>query len=400
MLLHRTNLLSSIAQTKQAKAFLVVSSCVLVLLVSSCSHRAEVNSAAYNEVVPNTLAQSYTPYFQVGAAVNRDHVTGQNPRGAAIVTEHFSVLTAENDMKWESVQPREGEFTFNGADALVRYSAKTNQDVIGHVLVWHSQTPDWVFEDENGKPASRELLLKRMRTHIFEVAGRYRHDIKGWDVVNEALNEDGSLRDSKWLQIIGDDFIDKAFEYAAQAAPDAELYYNDYNLYKASKMDGAIALAQRLRKKGIRIDGIGLQAHYDTSPPLKELEISIQRVIKANLKVMITELDLSVLKFPDEENMGADVSLNFEFKDEYNPYVNSISESSSQRLGQAYIDLFTLFLKYHEHIDRVTLWGVTDENTWRNTWPMKGRTDYPLLFDRDYQPKWFVSDLIDLAQAQ
>lgn len=366
---------------------------------SSTDARVNKSTKQSKEPVTKALADAYSPFFSFGVAVNRNHVTQEDNLGANIVQKHFSVLTAENDMKWESIQPSEKRFTFKGSDALVSFAEKYDKELIGHVFVWHQQTPDWVFEDEEGNFVSREVLLRRMRDHIFILAGRYKNAIKGWDVVNEALNEDGSLRKSKWQQIIGDDFIEKAFEYAAEAAPNAALYYNDYNLFKAEKMDGAIALAKRLKAKDIRIDGIGIQAHYSNEPPLEELEHSIQKVINAGFKIMITELDLTVLKFPDEDKVGADITLDFAFQEEYDPYKNGISEASHRKLANAYIDLFRLFLKYHEHIDRVTLWGVSDKDTWRNYWPMKGRTDYPLLFDRKHQAKDFVDDLIALAES-
>lgn len=345
-----------------------------------------------------SLYKAYLPFFDIGSAVNTRQANGVDTDSIAIVNRHFNTLTAENDMKWERIQPTSGNFTFTNADALVSFAKNTNKSVIGHALVWHQQTPHWVFEDENGNLASRTLLLERMKTHIFALAGRYKNDIKGWDVVNEAFNEDGSYRESKWYKIIGQDFIELAFEYAAQAAPNAKLYYNDYNLFKAAKMDSVIALVNRMKDKGIRIDGIGEQGHYGLEPPLEELHKSIEKVAATGLTMMITELDISVLKFPDEDSMGADISLNFALKDEYNPYATGISNSSSRKLAKAYTDLFRLFLTHQQHIDRVTLWGVSDNDTWRNDWPMKGRTDYPLLFNRDYQAKSFVDDIVALTK--
>ncbi len=364
------------------------------------NQQAKVNTSNVDQKQHDPLANSFDSLFQIGVAINQKQATGEDKASRNIIDKHFQVLTAENDMKWESIQKVEGNFTFDGADALLNYAKQSSKDVIGHVLVWHSQTPDWVFTDEQGEPASRELLLDRMKTQIFALAGRYKGKIKGWDVVNEAFEDDGSFRQSKWYQILGEEFIEKAFEFAQQADPNAQLYYNDYNLFKPAKIDAAIALANRLRDKGIRIDGIGLQGHYGMPPPVAELESSIQKVADNNLMVMITELDITVLKFPDEEKMGADVSLNFALKDEYNPYPNGISSEASQQLAKAYTDLFRLFIKYQKHIDRVTLWGVSDNNTWRNNWPMKGRTDYPLLFDRNYQAKPFVNELISLAEQQ
>lgn len=368
------------------------------MLLTGCQQTA---FDAPKELAVTSLHAAYAPYFDIGAAVNRQQMTGNAAASLRIIDQHFNSLTPENDMKWESIQLVEGTFSFAGADALIAYAKQSNKHVIGHALVWHEQTPDWVFEDAQGNTASRELLLKRMKTQIDALAGRYKNDIKAWDVVNEALNEDGSMRESKWYQIIGADFVEKAFEYASLAAPNARLYYNDYNLFKTAKMDGAIELVKRLQAKNIRIDGIGAQGHYGLDVPLQELELSIQKVAGAGLTFMISELDISVLKFPDSDNMGADISLNFALQDDFNPYADGISDESNAKLTKGYQGLFKLFLKYHENIDRITLWGVADGDSWRNNWPMKGRTDYPLLFDRNYQPKAIVDKLIILAeQAQ
>jgi len=373
--------------------------CYILFGCGAASQRTTVGTQT-PDATEVSLHQAYQPYFSMGVALNREQTTGKDPDAIKIVDHHFNALTPENDMKWESVQAHEGTFTFEGADALVKYATSANKTIIGHALIWHQQTPQWVFENQQGGPASRELLLARMKAHIYALAGRYKDDLIAWDVVNEALNEDGSIRQSAWFKIIGEEYIDKAFEYAAQAAPNAKLYYNDYNLFKSAKMDGAIGLAKRLKSKGIRIDGIGEQAHYDIVPPVKALALSIQKVADTGLSFMITELDVSVLAFPDSEKMGADLSLDFALQESYNPYADGLSQGARAQLADAYIDLFTVFLAHHEHIDRVTMWGVSDNNTWKNDWPMKGRTDYPLLFDRDYQPKPFVFDLIRLAQTR
>jgi endo-1,4-beta-xylanase len=361
----------------------------------------QLKSLPVEKTQPNIplLKDVYQGLFNLGVAINQNQATKKDLKSAAIAAQHFAVLTSENDMKWESIQPTENQFTWQGADALIEFASSNDQAVIGHTLVWHSQTPDWVFESSKGVPASRELLLQRMQTHINTLAGRYKDKIVGWDVVNEALNEDGSLRDSKWRQIIGDDYLEKAFEFASKAAPNAQLYYNDYNLFKPEKRAGAIRIAQNLLKKGIRIDGIGEQAHYDLNPPLTELNDSIEAFASLGLQVMITELDISVLKFPDESKMGADVSLNFALQESFNPYAQKLPAAIEYKLQQAYSSVFEVLLKHHKVIDRVTFWGVTDADSWRNGWPMKGRTDYPLLFDRNHQAKPFVAELLKSAQA-
>lgn len=372
----------------------VITTCS-VLFMLSCA-----DQSIYNEPTQelSSIHAAFNQKFDIGVAVNRQQANGMDEKSAKLVKQHFNSLTAENDMKWETIQLHEGKFTFEHADALVAFARQNKQKLIGHVLVWHEQTPSWVFENGQGGPASREQLIARMKAHIYSLAGRYRDDIQGWDVVNEALNEDGSMRNSAWREIIGDDFIDLAFQFAHEAAPKAKLYYNDYNLFKPAKGSAAVALAQRLRAKGIRIDGIGEQGHYDNEPPIKALEKTLMLVAQNDLEFMITELDVSALKFPDQNKHGADISVNFELKAEYNPYSNGLSIEAEQRIATAYTDLFDLFLKHQTHIERVTMWGVTDGSSWRNNWPMKGRTDYPLLFDRDYQAKPFVADMVEAAQ--
>jgi endo-1,4-beta-xylanase len=370
---------------------------LVICSLFSCNQRQSPTAEKSLLNIP-LLKNVYQGMFNLGVAINQNQATYKDQKGAAIAAQHFSVLTAENDMKWESIQPTENQFTWQGADALIEFAARNEQAVIGHTLVWHSQTPDWVFETSPGVPATRELLLGRMEKHINALAGRYKGKISGWDVVNEALNEDGTLRESKWHQIIGDDFIEKAFEFASKAAPDAALYYNDYNLFKPEKRAGAMRIATNLLKKGIRIDGIGEQAHYDLNPPVEELNNSIEAFSSLGLKVMITELDISVLKFPDESKMGADVSLNFALQASFNPYSTGLPIPIENKLHDAYASVFDVLLKHHKVIERVTFWGVTDADSWRNGWPMKGRTDYPLLFDRNHQVKPFVTKLAKSAQ--
>lgn len=376
----------------------------ILLLVSStgCSKPTSVTvTQSQDNVIQKdwpSLSETYAKVFTIGAAVNRDQVTERDNQSSVLVKRHFNSITAENDLKWGNIHPVEGQFDFTGADAFVQYGVDNNLQVIGHVLVWHEQTPDWLFVDDMGDTVSREVLIERMRTHINAVAGRYQGKIAGWDVVNEALNEDGSFRQSKWFEILGPDFIEYAFKFAAEAAPNAQLYYNDYNLFKFDKMSGALGIVHQLRSKGIRIDGIGAQAHYGLETPVDELRVSIFRAVQSNIEIMITELDITVLKFPTPDKMGADVSLNIQYSEEFNPFANGISDEAQAQLAQSYTSLFELFWEYRSHISRVTMWGVSDNDSWRNSWPIQGRTDYPLLFDREYQPKPFFDDLIAIPK--
>lgn len=277
---------------------------------------------------------------------------------------------------------------------------KTTMYLTGHVLLWHQQTPDWVFKDEQGNPATHELLLQRLESHIGEVVGHYKGRVQSWDVVNEALNDDGSLRETPWLQIIGEDYLQKAFEFAHKADPEALLFYNDYNLYKPEKRAGTVRLVSALLEKGVRIHGIGMQAHYGLYHPadMGEVEDSILAFSKLGVTVAITELDVRVLPFPEGNAEGADISINAEFDEKYNPYVDGLPEQIERAFNAQYLNLFTVLIRHQDKISRVTFWGLNDGVSWLNDWPIKGRTDYPLLFDRANRLKPVMQDIIALKK--
>jgi endo-1,4-beta-xylanase len=358
-----------------------------------------LTSGLYAQEQNSSLQQAYSKHFMIGTALSAGQIQGKEPGTLELVKQQFNAVTAENVMKWEIIEPVEGQFNFAAADAMIAYAEANNIKVIGHVLLWHEQTPDWVFLDDKGQAASKELVLSRLKNHINAVMGRYKGRIHGWDAVNEALNEDGTLRQSKWYKALGEDYIATVFELAHQADPKAQLYYNDFNLFKPEKRAGVLKLVAALKAKHAPIYGIGEQGHYSLDyPKLQDVEDSIVAFKNTGLKVVITELDISALPFPDPENIGADISLNMKLKQEFNPYADGLPKAVSDQLTQKYLHLFELFLRHSDAIERVTLWGVNDNQTWRNNWPMKGRTDYPLLFDRKNQPKEVVPALIKLAE--
>jgi endo-1,4-beta-xylanase len=360
---------------------------------------ALLTGSAYAQDQNTSLKDAYSKHFSIGTALSATQIHGKEPGTLELVKQQFNAVTAENVMKWELIEPVEGQFNFAAADAMIEYAEANNIKVIGHVLLWHEQTPAWVFQDAKGQPASKELVLSRLKNHINAVMGRYKGRIQGWDAVNEALNEDGTLRQSNWYKALGEDYIATVFELAHQADPKAQLYYNDFNLFKPEKRAGVLKLVAALKAKNAPIYGIGEQGHYSLDyPKLQEVEDSIVAFANTGLKVMITELDISVLPFPDPDNVGADISLNMKLKQEFNPYADGLPKAVSDQLTEKYLQFFELFLRHSDSIDRVTLWGVNDNQTWRNNWPMKGRTDYPLLFDRKNQPKEVVPQLIKLAE--
>jgi len=335
---------------------------------------------------PATLKDAYRDSFYVGAAINAAQFTGTDARGAAIVTSQFNSISPENVLKWERVHPKPDTYSFELADKYVEFGEKNHMFMVGHNLVWHNQVPDWVFQDEKGNPLTREALLKRMHDHIFTVVGRYKGRIQSWDVVNEALNDDGTLRQSKWLKIIGDDYIAKAFQYAHEADPNAQLNYNDYSLETEAKRNGAIALIKKLQAQGIPVAVVGIQGHDSLSWPSVELEdATITAFAKVGIKVAITELDIDVL--PPVATGSAEVSLSVKADPKLNPYVNGLPDAVQMALSKQYASLFAVYLKHSAVMSRVTFWGVTDKDSWKNDWPVVGRTDYPLLFDRAGEPK-------------
>ncbi len=359
-----------------------------VLLLASCTSTTEPKPEA-------TLASAYNEHFYIGAALNTSQYTGEDQRGIPIVEKHFNSISPENDLKWERIHPEPGVYNFEEADRFVEFGEANDMFIVGHVLVWHSQTPDWVFEDENGNPLSREALLERMEDHITTIVTRYKGRINGWDVVNEALNEDGTFRESKWYQIIGPDFIAKAFEYAAAADPEAELYYNDYNMFNPDKADGAVQMVKDIQEQGIKVSGIGLQGHYGLQgPTAEEVEASIIKFGELGI-VAITELDVDVLP-PAFEYMGADISMRADLSDELNPYTEGMPDSIKQAQIDQYSAYFEVFLKHADKINRVTTWGVTDGDSWKNYWPVSERTNYPLLFDREGNEKEVVKVIMEL----
>ncbi len=325
--------------------------------------------------------------FLVGAALNPGQFTGRDVRGAALVRRHFNSVTPENVLKWALVHPRLGEYDFAPADAYVEFGVSNGMFVVGHTLVWHSQVPRWVFEDASGNPVTRDTLLARMRDHIHTVVGRYRGRVRGWDVVNEALNEDGTLRTTPWRTIIGDDYIEQAFRFANEADPAAELYYNDYSVENAPKREGAVRLVSELLHAGIPITGVGLQGHnkLDWPTPAQE-DSTISAFAALGVKVMITELDVDVLP-PVDDNRGADIAFNAQLHDRLDPYRAGLPDSVQQQLARRYAELFAVYLKHARTVSRVTFWGVADGDSWLNDWPVRGRTSYPLLFDRNGDPK-------------
>jgi endo-1,4-beta-xylanase len=311
-----------------------------------------------------SLSHVYEQYFNIGAAVNLTTIDSQKE----LLRKHFNSITAENDMKFIEIQPVEGQFTFEKADQLAAFAKENGMKMRGHTFVWHNQTPDWVFQDAN-----RETLLQRMKDHITTVMKRYKGTIFCWDVVNEAVTDEGPelYRPTKWLEIIGEDYIEKAFEFAHEADPEALLFYNDYNESNPEKREKIYKLVKSLVDKGVPIHGVGLQAHWNlVNPSLEDIRTAIERYASLGLELHLTELDISVFNFEDKRT--------------------DLTEPTHEMLelqAERYHQVFQLLRQYQENITSVTFWGAADDYTWLSDFPVRGRKNWPFLFDENHQPK-------------
>ncbi|WP_111445453.1 endo-1,4-beta-xylanase [Breznakibacter xylanolyticus] len=367
----------------------MIASMACALAITACTPKQQTSES---------LKDALAGKFFIGTAMNAPQIEGTDTAAIGVITQHFNAIVAENCMKSEELQPEQGKFDFTLADKMIEFGMQNNMHIIGHTLIWHSQAPKWFFTDAQGNEVSRDTLIERMRTHIHTVVTRYKGRVKGWDVVNEAIEDDGSWRQSKFYKIVGEDFVRLAFEFAHEADPDAELYYNDYSMAHEGRRQGVINMVKSLQQQGVKIHGIGMQGHMSMQfPEVSEFEKSLVAFANLGVKVMITELDVSILPSP-RRDVGADVALNYDYQKEMNPYTEGLPDSISSALHQRYLDFFKLFIKHHDKINRVTLWGVHDGQSWKNDWPMRGRTDYPLIFDRNYEPKPIVAAIIEEAK--
>ncbi|WP_373847026.1 endo-1,4-beta-xylanase [Bacteroides heparinolyticus] len=359
---------------------------LLAIVVTACGAQTAVKKEA-------TLKDALGDKFLIGTALNTRQSSGQDTNAVKVVKKHFNAIVAENCMKSEVLQPEEGRYDFRQADEFVKFGEDNGMTVTGHCLIWHSQCPRWFLVDKDGKNVSAEVLKQRMKEHITTVVSRYKGRILGWDVVNEAIMEDGSYRKSKFYEILGEEFIPLAFQYAHEADPDAELYYNDYNMHEPGKRATVVKLVNDLKKRGLRIDAVGMQGHVGMDyPDLSEFEASMEAYAATGAKVMITEFDMSALPTISRSANVAD-RVDFE-KKTLNPYPDGLPDSVSLEWNARMETFMNLFIKHADYVTRVTAWGVSDRDSWKNNFPMRGRTDYPLFFDREYRPKPFVQKLI------
>ncbi len=351
-------------------------------------------SGTTSEKLP-ALKDAYRDAFRIGCAVNGMVISDRYAATRDIILKNFNAITVENALKAGPIHPRPGEYRFGPADELVEFGEANDMFIVGHTLVWHNQTPDWFFLNEKGEPNSPHEQVERMRSHIETVAGRYAGRVDAWDVVNEVIDDDGSYRPTTWVQGIGDGdaLVKLAFTFASEYAPGTELYYNDFNAWRPAKRDGIARLVRMLQKEGIRIDGVGIQGHWGLNYPKNEyIEAAIDTFASLGVKVMITELDVDVLPLTREgQIIGRSMSEKQfqleEFEAFLDPYPEGLPDEVQQALTDRYRELFEIFYSRRDKIDRVTFWGVHDGFSWKNGYPVPDRTNYPLLFDRNQNPK-------------
>lgn len=339
------------------------------------------------------LREAFKDDFYIGVAINTAQILEQDAVQADLIAKQFNSVTAENVMKSSQIHPSEDVYNFDTPDKLAALAEKNEMAFHGHTLVWHSQLSSFI----NDITDSTEMA-NALKTHIEAVAGRYKGKTYSWDVVNEAVEWNGELRESVFLKAMGEDYLSFAFKTAAAVDPNADLYYNDYSMADSKKREGVIKMVKKIQASGAKIDGIGMQGHWALDyPSLQEIEKSIEMYSDLGLKIAITELDIDVLPHPDGID-GADINQSAELKAEYNPYVNGLPDEIAEKQAKRYADIFALFLKHKDKIDRVTFWGVNDGNSWKNNFPVNGRTNYPLLFDRENLPKKAYDAVMALKQ--
>ena len=359
----------------------------VALALASCAKSPDAPSRALKDVVGDD--------FTIGVAVNGEQMAGRDTLSVGIVKRHFNSVVAENKMKCMYIHPEEERYDFAGADRLVAFAEANGLELIGHCLVWHSQAAPWFYVDSTGAEVSADVLRQRIRDHIATVVGRYKGRVKGWDVCNEVIVEDGTLRDSPLSRAMGADFIYEALQYAHEADPDAELYINDYGMTNPGRRAGYLALIDSIRARGLRLDAIGLQGHMGIDyPDSASVEATLADFEAKGMPVMITEWDMGALP---TFTQSANVTLESEMPvatPENDIYRDGLPDSVSTVWNKRMRMFWDIFRVHSAGIRRVTFWGVTDAMSWKNDFPILGRKDYPLPFDRSGQPKQFIKDII------
>lgn len=365
----------------------------LVMLSAGCATDDDSNEPAieaykYTENIDGqdvpSLKQMYQGYFYIGAAVTTRSLVSPHRE---LLLNHFNSITAEYQMKLDSLQPfslnpADDVYAFERADQIVEFALQNDMRVRGHTLIWAKSTPGWFFYGQDEKLLDREVLLRRAEHYVKEVVGHYKGKVCCWDVVNEAISDrDGFYKKNLWLETIGEDYIEKAFRWAHAADPDARLFYNDYFAVYPAKRDKIYRMVKKLLEEGVPIHGIGIQGHWDLNwPSINHIRTAIEKFASLDLEIQITEMDISIHK-------------DHPFFNDVSPYKN-LTKKSENRQAMRYKHLFELFRDYRDVITSVTFWGVADDSTWLDYHPVKGRKNWPLVFNVRHSPKMAFWEIV------
>ena len=349
-----------------------------------------------------SLAEAYRDYWYTGVSVNQWEVEGDQESHWDVITKNFNWVVAENCMKCEVIHPQEGVYDFTLADKFVDKAKAAGLKVQGHCLIWHSQCAPWFHFDKDGKLVSREELKKRMREHIYTIVSHFKGRVDAWDVCNECFEDDGSPRKSLFWQILGTDYIPLAFQYAHEADPNVQLFYNDYSMNKPTKVEGVANFFRPLIEQGLPVTAIGMQGHMileDAKELLPQYDHSIKTIAALGVPTFFSELDLSVLPNPYGFS-GANVSDRFTYTPEKDPFKEGLTKEKEAEINQYWVDFYKMLIPHKDDILRVNFWCLNDANSWRNDFPIQGRSDYATLYDRQNQPKGMIQEIINLVKPQ
>ena len=349
-----------------------------------------------------SLAEAYRDYWYTGVSVNQWEVEGNQESHWDVITKNFNWVVAENCMKCEVIHPQEGVYDFTLADKFVDKAKAAGLKVQGHCLIWHSQCAPWFHFDKDGKLVSREELKKRMREHIYTIVSHFKGRIDAWDVCNECFEDDGSPRKSLFWQILGTDYIPLAFQYAHEADPNVQLFYNDYSMNKPTKVEGVANFFRPLIEQGLPVTAIGMQGHMileDAKELLPQYDHSIKTIAALGVPTFFSELDLSVLPNPYGFS-GANVSDRFTYTPEKDPFKDGLTKEKEAEINQYWVDFYKMLIPHKDNILRVNFWCLNDANSWRNDFPIQGRSDYATLYDRQNQPKGMIQEIINLVKPE
>lgn len=387
------------------KSYLFSLAASLLAVVASCGQKSTqtpVDSSI-------GLKDAYADAFKIGTSVSRFNLSGRDQKAMDILLKDFNAMSPENDMKPEVIHPNPDTWNFSGADQYIKFGKEHNMWMLGHTLCWHNQTPDFFWNNADGTPKTKDELFESIRSYIEVVCTHFAGQVDAWDVINEMVSEEGGYRDLGWVHALGgdpevvDEFVKHVFRCAEKYAPNTELYYNDFNAWRPSKVAGIVRIVKMLQAEGIRIDGVGIQAHWGLNFPKNQyIEDAINAYSALGIRVNITEFDMDVLPFTKEvqvfgwQGMKDPMYQLEEYEEFLDPYKEGLPEEVENQHAARYKELMEIFYKHRDQIDRVTFWGINDAISWKNGYPVPRRTNYPLLFNRDYTPHKAYGEILSI----